>query len=205
DTLFSAILAVLDTALGPGPPLVGRVLSNLAVLDAAAGRPDDALRRMERAAAIDDRAIGEVFSLGSENQRADFLRGIQAHLTGFLWLVLEHRRDSDGAVRSAFDLVLRRKGLGAEALAVQRDALPGGRYPELQPPLGESAALKRKIARLALDGPRSQEPGEYRIQLGRWHAEKERLEAELAQHIPELRLAQQFRAANAESVAAAFD
>ncbi len=51
---------------------------------------------------------------------------------GFLSLVLGHLYESTGTVRAALDLVLRRKAIGAEALAAQRDAVLSGRYPALE-------------------------------------------------------------------------
>jgi hypothetical protein len=57
------------------------------------------------------------------------------------------------AVRSVLDLVLRRKGLAAEALAAQRDAVLGGRYPHLQPQLRQWTGLRLQIAQKELAGP----------------------------------------------------
>ena len=59
-----------------------------------------------------------------------------AIFTDFLSLVLQPS-DSPAAVRAALDLVLRRKAIAAEALATQRDAVLGGKYPALEPKLRE--------------------------------------------------------------------
>jgi tetratricopeptide (TPR) repeat protein/CHAT domain-containing protein len=202
---FTQSLQVLEKSLGPEHPSLAAILSNRAILDARAGRGDDALEDMKRAAAIDDGAIGEVFALGSESQRADFLRGIQTRVAGFLWLVWKHHQGSANAVLAAFNLVLRRKGLGAEALAVQRDAILGGRYPDLEPSLRALRDLKGKIARLSLDGPKAEDPREHRQQIAQLHSQKEQLEAELAQRIPELRLEHQLHVAHAQVVAGALE
>ena len=56
---------------------------------------------LQQAAAIDDRTIGQVFSIGSESQRAVFLQSLQGHLDGFLSLLIRHFRDSPPRLRAA--------------------------------------------------------------------------------------------------------
>jgi CHAT domain-containing protein len=51
------------------------------------------------------------------------------------------------SANAAFALVLRRKAVAAEAGAMQRDALLGGKYPALEPRLRELTALRMLIAR----------------------------------------------------------
>ena len=109
---------------------------------------------MEQAAAIDDRMIGQILAIGSERQRIAYLNTVLAGIfTRFcLWCcntsaILPVPSDA------ALDLVLRRKAIAAEALATQRDALLGGKYPALEPQLRELAALRMQIARKTLAGP----------------------------------------------------
>ena len=156
---------------------------------------------MEQAAAIDDRMIGQVFSIGSERQRTAFLNTV-------LWQSLRipvsgpaAPRRSPAAVRAALDLVLRRKAIAAEALATQRDAVLGGKYPALEPRLRELAALRMQIARATLAGPGPEGSRPTSEQLAEWTAQEERLEAELARQIPEMNLEQKLRAADRRAVA----
>ncbi len=107
---------------------------------------------MEQATAIHDRMIGQILAIGSQRQRAAFLDGIGAEFHAFLSLVLQDFGDSPHSIHAAFELVLRRKAIAAEAVATQRDALLGGKYPALDPKLRELIALGRQIARKTLAG-----------------------------------------------------
>jgi CHAT domain-containing protein len=178
------------------------LLSNRAVLLAATGRPAAALELACQAAAIDDRMIGQVFAISSDRQRLAYLKLFQVQLELFLSLVTRHLPDSPEAIEAAFDLVLRRKALGAEALAAQRDAVFGGRYPHLQAPLVQLTQLRNQIVQTTLAGPAvAGNPGAYRQLLDRLIAERERLEQELARQIPEMNLEKQLRAADRRAVA----
>ncbi len=97
--------------------------------------------------------------------------------------------------------VLRRKAIAAEATATLRDAVLGGKYPTLQPQLRELAALRMQIARAALAGPGAEGPEIHRQRLAEWSARKERVEAGLAQEIPEMNLEAKLRAADCRAVA----
>ena len=54
-----------------------------------------------------------------ESQRTAFLKMVQGKMEGFLSLVWGHLGEAPDAIRTALDLVLRRKALGAESLAAQ--------------------------------------------------------------------------------------
>src|SRR5262249_10304089 len=157
--------------------------NNLAVLHAAANRPDEALRLLGQVVAIDDRMFGQVFSIGSETQRAEFAQRLRTNLEILLSLFLRHLGGVPAAVRAAADLVLRRKAVGAEALAAQRAAILGGRYPALQPRLRELTAVRLQIAQQTLAGPGSEDAAAHRQRLTRLSEERERLEAELARQV----------------------
>lgn len=194
---------IFRKAYGEEHRYVVEILSTRASIAVAAGRASTALPLMEQLAVVHDRLIGQIFSIGSEEQRIACLAGVQWSLEGFLTLVSCHLAASPHAVRSAFDLVLRRKAIGAEALAAQRDAVLGGKYPTLQPKLQELVILRRQIAQKTLAGPEAEDvPTHYRL-LAEWNTRKEKLEAELAKLIPEMNLEQKLRAANRQAVALA--
>ena len=199
--LYRRALEIRRTALGENHPYYSVSLNNLAGLYAATGRASEAMPLMEKAAAIDDRMIGQILAIGSERQRAAFLNTEVARLYAFLSLVLQHLGDSPNAIHAAFELVLRRKAVAAEAVATQRDALLGGKYPALQPRLLDLAALRMQIARKTLAGPGPEGLESHLRGLAEWDAQKERLEAELARQIPEMNLEQKLRAADRRAVA----
>jgi CHAT domain-containing protein/tetratricopeptide (TPR) repeat protein len=195
-----ALAARLET-LGPNHRDNAGSLTNIGTLMAAAGQVEDAFTRMWQAAAADDRMLGQVFAIGSDLQRAAFLHTIQGKTATFLSLVWRHAPDDPAAVRAALDLVLRRKGVLAEALAAQRDAVLGDKYPGLKARLNEWVALRRLIARRRLAGPGPEGLAAHRRQLDEAEAARERLEAELARQVPEMNLEQKLRSADHRAVA----
>src|SRR5215213_7068023 len=108
---------------------------------------------MTEAAPIRDRMIGQVFSIGSETQRMDYLRVLRREFDMFLSLVLMDCSRSSTVVQTALDLVLRRKAINTEALTVQRHTALGGRYPKLASRLRELRILQAEIAQMTLAGP----------------------------------------------------
>jgi CHAT domain-containing protein len=191
------------TALGEDHPDYADSLHNLAAILTASDRAAEALPLLQQVAAIDDRMIGQVLSIGSERQRIAFLQTLRGRFYVTLSLVLEHLGESPAAVRSAFDLVLRRKAIAAEATATQRDAVLGGKYPSLRPRLQELVALRMQVARATLAGPGPEGPKAHRRRLAEWSAQKERLESELARQVPEMNLERTLRAADHRAVALA--
>ena len=85
-----------------------------------------------------------------------------------------------------FRQVLRRKALGIEALAVQRDAILKGRYPELASKLEALAKLRGEICDLALSGPKKGSGTFHKDELNQKLRARDVLEGQLARQIPEL-------------------
>jgi CHAT domain-containing protein/tetratricopeptide (TPR) repeat protein len=203
EPLYRQALDITRAALGEDHPNYAGSLNNLAELYGATGRHAEALMLMQEAAAIDDRMIGQIFSIGSESQRMAYLATLQGTFHSFLSLVVQSLSHSGAAQQVGLDLVLRRKVIGAEALAAQRDAVLGGRYPALHPKLQELTNWRRQIAQKTLAGPGPEGAAAHQKLLAEWTAQKERLEADLARQIPEMNLEQKLRAADRGAVARA--
>ena len=201
EPLYRQALEIRRVAQGENHPDFANSLNNLAWLYTATGRISEALSFSRQAADIDDRMIGQVFSIGSESQRTAFLTTIEVNFDVFLSLVWHEFPNSAEAVRPVLDLVLRRKAVGAEAMAVQRDAVLGGKYPHLGPQLGRWAALRMQIAQKTLTGAGPEGLAAHQQQLAEWNRQKEELEVELARRIPEMNLAQRLQAADRRAVA----
>ena len=105
--------------------------------------------------------IGRIFSVMSDGERLSYLASVRKRLFYFLSLVHTHFRDDRVAVADAFDLVLTRKALAAEATAARRDAVLGGRYPELADKLRELTDLRRQVAAKMLAGAGTEGPNEH--------------------------------------------
>jgi tetratricopeptide (TPR) repeat protein len=194
-------LEINRRVLGDDHHETAKNLLNLGCLEVASGRIDEALLLMRKASTIDDHMIGQVFSIGSDRQRLLFLQQLQGNLDCFLSLVSRHLSRWPEAPRMALDLVLRRKLLGAEALAAQREAILGGRYPHLREALHQLTRLRQRIAQKILAGPA---PGETLVAheqtLHKWQQEQQQRETDLARQIPEMNLEQQRQKADLYAV-----
>jgi tetratricopeptide (TPR) repeat protein len=187
--------------LGEHPNIAAGLLA-LGVLEASSGRIDEAARLMRLSAALQDRLIRDVFSACSDTQRLLLLEQFRGAHGAFLTLVSRHLAGSPDAVRWAFDLVLSRKALSAEALAAQRDAILGGRYRHLRQELEHLTRLRQQIAQKQLTGPDPGEPlADHEQALFRWRREQEQREVALARQVPEMGLAEQRRKADRHAVA----
>jgi CHAT domain-containing protein/tetratricopeptide (TPR) repeat protein len=202
EPLNRRAVAVRRKTLGEEHPLVVFSLHNLGFLNAAMGRPQQALDLLKQAAALEDHTIGQVFSFASESQRMRYFEQVRATHDIFLSLILQQFSHSPAEVGAALESVLRKKGIGIEALAVQRDAVFGGRYPELKPKLQDLTSLRRQIAQRALAGPGPEGLEAHQHLLDQWNVRRERLEGEIARHIPEMKLEAKLRV-NRQAVAGA--
>src|SRR5262249_7528172 len=99
---------------------VADLLCNLAAVCAAQGRLPEGRSMLEDALPIYDERIGQVFAGASERQRRLFRARFRTDYDAWLTLVA-----TDSSVDSghALDLILRYKGIEAEALLVQREAI----------------------------------------------------------------------------------
>ena len=201
EPLLRQALSIRLLALGEEHPDVGVSLDNLASLCAATHRVDEAQTLMERAAGIADRTVWQIFAVSSERQRLAYLATLAGAMEAFVSLVVQYLAETPSAVHSAFDLVLRRKAIGAEALAMQRDEVLGGHYASLRPTLQKLTALRRQIASKTLVGPGREGIALHRRDLAVWNDERDRLEAELIRQIPEANLEQRLRTADRHLVA----
>jgi tetratricopeptide (TPR) repeat protein len=189
-------------AFGEGHPLQLHALATRARLDVADGRPADALARLREVAATDRRTIARTFAVTSDGQRLGYLEKARKRLFAFLSLARTHLPQDAAAVAEAYDLVLTRKALAAEAAAARRDAVLGGRYPHLKETLRALSALRQQIAARVLAGPGPEGRSAHRRLLEEWQERQAALELDLAGAIPEVGLEQRLLAADRRAVAA---
>lgn len=203
EELYRRALAIQLAASGSDHPSRATILHNLGMLCAATDRAAEALQLMKEAEAVSEREIGQIFSLTSERQRLDYLEEVADRTSCVLSLVSEHFLREPDAVRAAFELVLRRKGIAAEALAVQRTAILRGRYPAVEPKLREISDLKGRISQTSWSGSVTQDWAAQRQLSAELRARLEQLEMEVAQEVSETDLAKILRAIDTDAVASA--
>jgi len=201
EPLFQRALAIRQATLGDAHPQVAQSLHNLAGLYAATHRVNEALDEMKNAAAINDGMIGHIFSMSSEEQRMEYLTTLRGQFAAFLSLVVQHLSQSPAALQAAFELVLRRKAIGAEALSIQRDAVLEKRYSNLAKKMHTLTQLRAQIARETMDGPLLEGVQAYQQRLRELHTRKNRLEVEIVRQIPEMNLAQKLQSVDRHIVA----
>jgi CHAT domain-containing protein/tetratricopeptide (TPR) repeat protein len=201
ETLIHQALESFRKSEGEDHQNFGLCLTTLAAIYIATGRVAAAMNVWQQFLATQDRMIGHVCSFGSERQRLAYLATMQSGMQGSLSLLLQHLHDVPAAIHAALDVVLRRKAIVAESLAVQRDAMLGGKHPDLQPALLGLARLRRQLAQKTLAGPGPEGLAAHQQHLAQLNAEKERQEGQLARQIPEVSLEQQLRAADCRAVA----
>jgi tetratricopeptide (TPR) repeat protein len=188
---------------GEDHPLATHALGTRALIDVADSRPADALARWRESARLERRTIGRVFSVASDAQRLAYLASVRKRLFYFLSLVRTHLPGDPEAVAAAFELVLTRKALAAEATAARRDAVLGGRYPHLADKFRELTAISQRIAAEAIGGRGNDSPATHQRILAGLLDRQAALEFELARSIPEVGLEQRLLAADRYAVAAA--
>lgn len=176
-------------ALGERHPNVAAAMRGLATTWVASRQETRALRLMEQAADVEDYLIGQVFSIASERRRMAYLDDLRRFFDAHLSLVWRRHGTDAVSVQAVAGLALRRKGIGAEALAVQRDAVLGGRYPALKPRLQQISDLRAKIANITLAGPGlATSQATHRALLAKLELEREQLESDLVTDIQDTSL-----------------
>jgi CHAT domain-containing protein len=103
-------------------------------------------------------------------------------------------------VCDAYDIILRRKGIGVDVSRVQKGAVLGGKYPRLKAMLNLVNSYRRRIGELILSGPQTEDLKAYKKLLNDLNDKKENLEEKLARRIPEMRLETRLRAANRDTI-----
>ena len=203
EPLYRQALDIRTALLGDDHPSVAASLEALASLYAATSRAEEALKLMQRAQAINDRLIRNVFAIASEKQRLGFLSTLRGETDAYLSLIVQNLANSPSAVSAGMDLVLKRKAIVAEAMAAERDAVLGGRYPDLEAELREVKTLRAQIAQKMMSGPGAEGLEAHRRMLDEWRAREEKLELHLASRIPEINLDRRLHEADRKAVAGA--
>ena len=178
---------IRSKALGEGHPDYEMAIYNLATCLIPQRRFAEAAALLERAAAIDDVLLEQVFCISSEEERLALTDIVRQRFERFL-CVLSEMFDSDGAARlSAFDLVLRRKCIVLDAAAAQRHAVHAERHPELRDEFAQLSKLASEISRMVMDGPGSTALTAHQQQIAELRRRAARIEADLSSRIPEMR------------------
>ena len=173
-------------------------LRAIGVIDVRLGDPSRGYDSLQRACIVEDVYTVQALLAGSERQRAIIAEHSRVGLHLNISLVLRHLRDKPEALRSCLDLVLRRKGIELELLALQQDVLLGTDDPFVVGALQEMARLRNCAARHAHRGSVPPRDGESDLQLADLKSQRDQLEAKLAEYVPASQLLRRLRVGVAE-------
>ncbi|TFZ56590.1 CHAT domain-containing protein [Methylorubrum sp. Q1] len=182
------------TVLGPQHPNVLKSRARHAMDLRMLGRFKAAFDEAVAATSIVARLLGEAATMSAEKNLISAARYF-SNLTGLALSLLVEA--GPGRVAEAYGLVLRHKSISAMALFARRNAVLGGRYPELAPKLEELHELQTQIAAATFAG------AETAYVLVEAELRRDALEAELARAIPEMAVDATMADLSAAKVAAA--
>lgn len=201
--LYEEALILKRRLLPPAHASLATGLTNLAAVWVAQGRTAAATGLLHEAQQIQDVLLSVILSLASERQRLAYLAHARGEFHLFLSLLLSLVSIQPERAAEAFDLVLRRKGISAEALLAQREAAAASRNATLAAQWAAIASLRARIAEalvFPIDARSASAPQE---QIEAWLAECETRESALAGEIPALQMTRRWTTITHERVCAA--
>ena len=174
-------------------------LRSLAGLYAATHRVPQAIQLTLEALEGEFEMVCQLFALTSQDERTRLLAQESA-LDALLTLVSRQVPQDPAVVRATVAHVLRRKGMGIEALSAERSTIHAGNHPAQAEALLALRELRERIAQLALAGPGPEGLEEHTRVLRELESSKTAQEIALSREVPELALASMLRAADATTV-----
>ncbi|MBV6628246.1 MAG: CHAT domain-containing protein [Rivularia sp. (in: Bacteria)] len=200
EKYYNLALSLRKQLLGENHPDVAFSLNNLSTLYAAIKRYQDALSYRIQASHIHDKLISNVFAFSSENDRLAFIDRIRGSFDLFLSLIYQYLPNSQQAINSAFDFILKRKGLSATSLTAQNQAFYNGKYPHLTEKFQQLRELSNQIIHLTITDSQTQNLDNYKTNLNQLQTQYDNLQKQIATQVPEI---QSQQIPNREAVASA--
>jgi CHAT domain-containing protein/tetratricopeptide (TPR) repeat protein len=182
---------------------------SLFIVLAAQDKIDSAFDLLRDTMACEASIMDAILRLGSEKDRLAYLTRLTWRLDAAVSFVLQKQPSDPKFGVWLFELLLKRRGLSAEALAAQRDTILGNDQPELSAKLTRLNDLKRIVGGAMLDpnllDPYLLDPNpdpERTRRLNSLAEEKADLERDLARTIPEIGLKLRLESLDFRTVAA---
>jgi len=183
ENLYKEALEIVGRSFGENHPDNSSTMSGLALVYYHTNRINEAFNSIKNAIEIDDETIRNVFSMANEKQKLAYIGTTQRRFDILLSIVLSHQ--SHDKIEFAFNTVLRRKGIVAEILAMQREQLLAKKNPQLRLKFKELShvrnmtMLRYQAAKTSRDRVRTRE------KIEELYEKSESLERELSRRIPE--------------------
>ncbi|HMW02784.1 MAG TPA: DUF2225 domain-containing protein, partial [Acidobacteriota bacterium] len=180
EPLFQRALAIREKTLGPDHPDLAQTLNNLARFYRDTGNIAQGVQFQIRANDTIERDLMLNLLVGSEQQKALYLKKTSGSTDQTLSLHLQSAPQSAEAKQAAFTVLLRRKGRGLDAMASAIETLRQQQTPDVQKLLDDLANLVDQISILTLKGPGKQKTEGHFAYLKELEAQKEKLEAQIS-------------------------
>jgi CHAT domain-containing protein/tetratricopeptide (TPR) repeat protein len=187
EAMITRSLHPHENAFGLQSPRVANVLTRLAQYRQHRGAPTDiVLDTFVRSGAIHDRSLEQVLARGSERQKIDYVASTGSHrISVVLTFHTQAAPADEGALRLAFETLLRWKGRALDTSARHLAALRRRLKPEDRKLLGDLSAQRRELASLAFVLPQGEQTREHMAQ--QIDADIRKLEAQLSERSADYR------------------
>jgi CHAT domain-containing protein len=196
-SLLKRSLAIIEKTKGPWHPDVAINLNNLALDLARMGDYQNAHDFNMQAQRIDTKLIEQVMGFTSERQKINFLSTTFGKLYSFISLVRFYLDQSTSAVKDAFDIWIKRKGVILESQRRFQEALIYSEDPGAIQTFQELSKARAALSKLAFMGPGNEKIESYTARIDKLDKKINNLEVQLSQ-LSE-RFARQNRMAQADS------
>lgn len=153
ELLLRETLADSEANLGPHHPELSAKLTNLAEAVGAQGRHLEVHQLYGRALAIEERTRDDLFQLLSEEQKLAYLQERMIQVQYYLLHAGLLSASAPAAVREAFEVWLRWKGVVMESQGRYQEALAKSDDPALQTLFDSLTVVRRELAGLRLRQP----------------------------------------------------
>jgi CHAT domain-containing protein len=200
-TLLRTVEQIFRKTGDTASPGYAAVLSNLGCIAVRERRPERALALLVEAMGVERRVAHHTFAVCSEATRQGMLSELWNEAFGIISLVLVHLKDNLEALKTAFNVVVRQKGLDGEVHWAQRLWATGEGRVRQQPRWEAVHQRKRELGALIL-GAGSMQASDVASRVNELAQEIERLEAEMAGDVPTIELARRIERADLDAVVA---
>lgn len=198
--LIERVLQLDREALGQQHIEIGSDLLMLAELEAHRGNRARAIELIPDVLPFEDTLISSMMLVTTDAERLVFL----ARLRSTVDFVLTLASESSEIKPVAYQLVLGRKGLTSEVSSIQQEASLVDAYPQTESIFTELRKARMELAHHMFSIPSGQGGQTIEVQklsLDKLRERCQKLERDLARHVPEVRLQQQVRVADQWTVA----
>ena len=203
EELYRQVLEARRRQLVAGHPNIAQSMFNLGMLLLETGRSAEAFPVLRDQFEAENALIDDMFRVSAEDERMAYVAKLRENLDTLLVMIHNFALDEPEGIRLAFDVLLQRKGIVADAMAAERRSRLRSDEPGALDDLRGLNEVRRRISRLILDGPGGEDPAAHTAELARLIEERRQREAGLARASKELDQAVQVGAVDRAAVAAA--